>query len=446
MSVKQSGSDNQQRLNAVPLEDISDYLGREDALAILGVKRETLYTYVSRGLIRSIQLPGTNARQFSRDDISQLRLRHRIREGSASPGEGSMRWGTPVVESMITQISERGPVYREHSAIELARSGLSFESVSEFLWSASLPSKHANWPAVAQLSSKLDFLKSFDRSNNILQIFSHAVIALTRETEDVAADRGAEKFVCARQLMVALTRCCGWLSADQSFDDVEMQERTARKVARLLGIATTDETISALDTALILCADFELAPGTFAARIAASAGADMSACIVAGICAHSGKFAGGGIIQTESLLFDNLTGENRKTRLNLARDYGDRLFGFNHPLFPKGDPRARELISSAKRFAKNDYELHAAFEFLHEAETQYDLKPGIGIALLLLCRALVMPRQSALAIWTLGRTAGLIAHIIEQRSLRYKIRPRAHYIGSKGMLRDTPLNSDKYKK
>ena len=45
----------------------------------------------------------------------------------------------------------------------------------------------------------------------------------------------------------------------------------------------------ALDGALVLLADYELASATFVARIAASCGANLSACIVAAIESSAGS-------------------------------------------------------------------------------------------------------------------------------------------------------------
>ena len=58
------------------------------------------------------------------------------------------------------------------------------------------------------------------------------------------------------------------------------------------------------------------------------------------------------------------------------------------------------------------------------------LRPNIDTALVALERTLHLPEGSALAIFAAGRTAGWIAHALEQQQDGRLIRPRAIYAGS----------------
>ncbi len=55
--------------------------------------------------------------------------------------------------------------------------------------------------------------------------------------------------------------------------------------------------------------------------------------------------------------------------------------------------------------------------------------PNIDFALAALARALNLPDHAPLALFALGRSAGWVAHAIEQYSLQKLIRPRARYVG-----------------
>src|SRR5262249_52872021 len=116
-----------------------DYVSSRDALAILQVKRQTLYSYVSRGLIRRRMMPDQRTSYYNRDDIQRLKSRSLARSGHGPAAASAMYWGEPVLETSITEITPAGPRYRQCLALDLARSNRSFESVAEDLWTGALP-------------------------------------------------------------------------------------------------------------------------------------------------------------------------------------------------------------------------------------------------------------------------------------------------------------------
>jgi citrate synthase len=118
----------------------TDALDARQAAALLGVKLPTLYAYVSRGLLHSSPGAGGRARRYARRDVERLRERRGLRAGEA------LRWGEPILETSITEMTPQGPRYRGHSAVELARAGVPFESVATGR-SRSRPSPSSGWRA-----------------------------------------------------------------------------------------------------------------------------------------------------------------------------------------------------------------------------------------------------------------------------------------------------------
>jgi len=104
----------------------------------------------------------------------------------------------------------------------------------------------------------------------------------------------------------------------------------------------------------------------------------------------------------------------------LAR--GDRLPGFGHPLYPDGDPRADTLLARLPADRTREALLDAVGQL-------GGWPPNIDAALTATRRALRLPRGAALAIFAIGRTAGWIAHALEQQQDGKLIRPRARYTG-----------------
>ena len=107
------------------------YVTARDAALSLGIKVESLYAYVSRGVVRSIVQPGQRTRLYYREDIERAWHRMGGRAGIPDTAESVLSWGQPVFQTAITDLSDDGPVYRGRQAHLLADSGRSFESVAE---------------------------------------------------------------------------------------------------------------------------------------------------------------------------------------------------------------------------------------------------------------------------------------------------------------------------
>jgi len=71
---------------------------------------------------------------------------------------------------------------------------------------------------------------------------------------------------------------------------------------------------------------------------------------------------------------------------------------------------------------------------LRRLEEEYEVHPGVECGLVLLCRALGFPSQSAAALYALVRTAGWVAHVLEQRLAGFIIRPRAQLASAAGLI------------
>src|SRR5690606_924846 len=101
-----------------------------------------------------------------------------------------------------------------------------------------------------------------------------------------------ETLAAGRRILQALIGTLGYLAPDHRYCAIRRGERIAAAVLRTLGVQATSEKLAALDAMMVLCADYELTPTSFAARVVASTGADLYASVAAGLCAHSGIFTG----------------------------------------------------------------------------------------------------------------------------------------------------------
>ena len=112
-----------QRGSQDPPPAIDDaWIGAAEAAERLGVRKETLYAYASRGLLRRARGEGRQS-LYHAGDVARLAARSAGRAGHAAVASGALRWGEPVLDTAISEVRADGPSYRGQSAVALARSG-----------------------------------------------------------------------------------------------------------------------------------------------------------------------------------------------------------------------------------------------------------------------------------------------------------------------------------
>ena len=176
----------------------------------------------------------------------------------------------------------------------------------------------------------------------------------------------------------------------------------------------------------MLSADHELNPSSFTARVAASTGADLYACVGAALGALSGPEHSGACERVEALLAEIGTPARVATVIEDRTRRGDALPGFGHPLYVHGDPRAAALLAGLAPRRRAERTLAALVARMKAARRE---PPNIDLALVATASALGLPPGAASAIFAVGRAAGWIAHVLEQREAGFVLRPRARYTG-----------------
>lgn len=339
----------------------------EQACARLQIKRKTLYTYVSRGWIRAQATSGRRKRYLAAD-VEELARRAAEASGSAAAAGAALRWGPPVLSSALTAIDPDGPYYRGRSAVGLAEQGATAEQVVECLWGEPLsddrpslgPCPRAGWALPDAVTAALVLHQPASRSDVLWTVC--AAVAWCGPQPDVRAKAALEAPTLAEALAAAL------------------------------GVPAPPR----LDAALVLCADHELNASTFAARVAASTDAPDARCIVAALAAWGGPRHG-------------LASEAIEDALDAGQ--APPAEGFQHPLYPQGDPRGELLMALSG-----------------PPPVSFLARPSLDAGLVAFRRAHLLPRGAASAIFLVGRCIGWLAHIHEQRG-QPMLRPRARYVG-----------------
>jgi len=419
--------------------DDQRHVGAAEASRILGVKLETLYAYASRGLVRSVPAERGRARRYAVADLAILRARHDARSGHGPVAAAALRWGEPVLDSSISAIGAHGPMYRGTSAIELAERGATIEDAAHLLWNAGDTARGA-WrcDSLGVSASRLSAIAPRDaRPLDVIAILVPALAATDRDrfgaTDESEHARG-RALVRRMAASVALRR--GPAAVDHALGAETIAALIGRALlgrARRAGPANR-EVVRAIDAALVLSADHELNASTFAARVAASTGADLYACVGAALATLSGPKHGGSSDRIEALVGEARRPERAREIVRERARRGEGIPGFGHPLYLRGDPRAaflidlvRALAGSARRASPALATLLALVDAMHESGAE---RAALDVALVAVAMALRLPPGSASVLFAIGRSVGWIAHVIEQRHAGYLVRPRARYVGA----------------
>ena len=206
----------------------------------------------------------------------------------------------------------------------------------------------------------------------------------------------------------------------------------ANFLAMVTGQAPAADSARAFDTALILRADNELNPSTFAARVTAATGADVFGAILAGISALAGPRHGWHTRNVMMTLEEIGPPEAVEgwVRDRLARQR--KVPGFGHVVYRGEDPRTGLLRGLAEAECQRAgvwplYRAARELEVVMLRETgQY---PIVDFYLAPLYRALGIPVDLFTAVFAVSRMPGWVAHVLEQYGDDKLLRPRAEYIG-----------------
>jgi len=218
---------------------------------------------------------------------------------------------------------------------------------------------------------------------------------------------------------------------------------TARDFMSMLGLPENVARARALDAYFVTVSDHGLNASTFAARVVASTGSDVMPCIVAGLGALKGPLHGG----APGPVLDMLDAtENTEPRVWLEGELGAgrRIMGMGHRIYRVRDPRALVFERALLRLAAEDRAPsavaariaharrveRAAEALLSERHPDRPLRANVEFYTALLLEAVGIPRELFTATFAIGRSAGWLAHIAEQRHTGRLIRPAARYVGS----------------
>ena len=371
------------------------WISSAEAIRQLGVRPQTLYAYVSRGRLEARPDPEDPRRSlYSAEDIERLASRRSGPKRAAEIARASIAWGEPVLTSKLTVIAEGRLCYRGVDAIDLSQTA-TLEAAAAHFWAADYAPRPGTPPVTeGPLKARL-------------------FTALAKRAGTDPHARGRSRAMLAADAAMVLETLVD--AATGGTGDGPIHQR--------LGAAWALDPDGAdlVRRALVLMLDHELNASTFSARVAASTGASLSACALAGLSTLSGPLHGAAVSGVLSFLNEaQLLGAGAAIRARL--DEGRALPGFGHPLYPGGDPRASELL------AQFNVPENLA-DILSAVAQESGEHPNVDFAIAAMAQRYALPADAAFSVFAIGRSIGWLGHAMEQIETGSLIRPRARYDG-----------------
>ncbi len=375
---------------------MNDWLTAQQAMARLGLKPQTLYAYVSRGLIEARGDAADSRRRLYRaEDVARLERRKARGRKPAAIAEDAIAFGEPILASGIATIQRGRLWYRGQDAEKLAETA-KLEDVARLLWDCGSQRFPPLFTIVPEAPARQ-------------RIF--AVIA-ARAAGDAAMARRAKKalYLEAASVLDALVDAIAGRPG---------QGPIHLRLAQAWGCDARGADL--IRRALVLLADHELNASTFAVRVAASTRASLAACVLAGLATLSGPLHGGMASRVLGLMRE-IAEDGTKGAISARLAAGVPLPGFGHPLYPNGDARARGLLAA--------FTLPPAYEEVRRAVAALTgEEPNIDFVLTAIAARLGLAPDVSFQIFAAARCTGWIAHALEQNETGRLIRPRARYVG-----------------
>ncbi|MGN6752490.1 MAG: citrate/2-methylcitrate synthase [Intrasporangium sp.] len=337
--------------------------------------------------------------------------------------------------------------YRGRSAVELARTS-GFEEVAHLLIVGHLPDAaelRAFRTRIATLRTLppavADLLPALCRTtSDSLQIL-RAALSLWGATTGLRplfdATEGEKLEAALAALAVTPTILAAAHRIGQGLEPVEPDESLGHVedyLRMVSGSRPEARDVRAIETYLVSTMDHGFNASTFTARVVASTGADLAACLVSAVGSFSGPKHGGAPSRALEALEEIGTPERAEPWVRERITSGNRIMGFGHAVYRTRDPRSEMLRGIARGYDDPLVDFATQVEDTFE-RVLAELKPGRELHANVEFYAGVVMRLAGLTpdmftpTFCVARVVGWVANVLEQSRDPKIIRPAARYVG-----------------
>lgn len=351
--------------------------------------------------------------------------------------------GIVATTSSISSIIDDTLTYVGYNIDDLAENA-TFEEVVYLLWHRKLPNKQ-------ELSElKNDLAENMNLPNEVLAHFKtypindvHPMAALRtaislialydEEADEMDAEANYRKAIRLQAkiptIVAAFARVRKGLEPVDPRKDLSF---AANFLYMLSGEEPDAVAVEAIDKALVLHADHELNASTFTARVCVATLSDVYSGITSAIGALKGPLHGGANEAVMNMLTEIGSLDNVEPYIRQKLDNREKIMGFGHRVYRKGDPRAKHLKEMSEKLTKLTgepqwYDMSTKIESIVTGEK--NLPPNVDFYSASVYHSLGIDHDLFTPIFAISRVSGWLAHILEQYENNRLIRPRAEYTG-----------------
>lgn len=343
--------------------------------------------------------------------------------------------GVVIDQTSISSTKNARLTYSGYPIEEICQA--SFEEVVYLLWYGRLPNKEELQKFRKMLVRKMvlpaetvRLLLYIAREPQHPMSILRTTTSLLGTTNDVEHDETPRILAKMLTVIAAIVR----IRNNEPLIDVDEKMGVVENFLYMLTGERPDEELAKMfSTVMILQADHEFNASTFTARVVASTFADYYSCLTAAVCALKGPLHGGAnerVFEMLEKIYDHDMDPIDYVKDAFKR--GRKVMGFGHRIYKHGDPRAKILRPIAEKMAKrtgNMYFFEVQTEIADYMLKEKGLYPNVDYYTALIYHCVGLKKDVFTTIFAACRTAGWLAHVMEQRREKTLIRPCSEYVG-----------------
>jgi len=352
--------------------------------------------------------------------------------------------GVVAAETSLSFVDgQNGKLYYRGYDIDELACKVSYEEVVHLLWFGELPDEEqledfrSELVAEMRLPHQVDELIRLAPPNaNPMVVLRTALSALGMYDPDGGKNSEAANLRKAKRVLAQVATIVASLHQTRSGGTIISADKSMNFAANFLymftGQAPKKLERSVFDTVLVLHADHGLAASTFAARATVSTLAGVHSAITAALASLKGPLHGGANTKVMEMIEDIGKQDRVKAYIDGMLASGERIMGFGHRMYKTEDPRSAHLRKYSERLCRRAG-LEHLFEISHRIEKlvlkRKGINPNVDFYSATVQEALGIPKEYFTCIFSIARTAGWIAHVMEQFRDNRLIRPTSNYVG-----------------